>query len=161
VEDVGDLEVRAVVQHQIATDYDMHVIRGRRRKHDLQFAGAWLHISAKARRQSPADHQLALQSGRQTIVPGQAGWEMLVVSVVPVANVAVVVGIMFVAAAMVVTVSVLMFLIAVMIGVPIVSAVVIVTIVLVVAMAAVLRYNDGRREGQRQNCDGACPNPYL
>ena len=70
MEDVGDLKVGAVIQHQISADHDMHVIRRRRRKHHFNFARTGLHSAAQAGRQSSVDDQLALQAGRQVIAFG-------------------------------------------------------------------------------------------
>lgn len=45
VEDVGDLEVGAIHQHQVAADHEVRIVRGRRRKHHFEFMRAGLHLS--------------------------------------------------------------------------------------------------------------------
>src|SRR5581483_8507987 len=66
-EDVADLECCAVIHHQVATDYDVDVVRRRRRKHRFQFPWTGLHLPSQARRQGAVHNQLALKSGRQAI----------------------------------------------------------------------------------------------
>lgn len=56
MEDVGDLEVSAVVEDQVAADNYVDVIRGRRGKHDFEFAGAGLHFPAQAGGKSTPDN---------------------------------------------------------------------------------------------------------
>ena len=141
VEDVGDLEVRAIVEDEVTADKNVDVVRGRRRKHDLQFVGAGLHSGAQTGRKRAADYELALQAWRQAIVLGEAWWKMSVVSVVPAADVAVAIGIAFVVSSVVVCVA----MVAVVMVVP---AIVIVAIVFVVAVAIALR--DGNRSGKGQ-----------
>jgi hypothetical protein len=145
MEDVGDLEVRAIVEDQIAADKDVNVVRGRRRKHHFQLTGAGLHSAAQAGRKRAADDELALQARRQAIAFGEAWWKMFVVSVVPAADVAVAIGIAFVVATVVVSVA--MAVIAVVI-VPVVPTIVIVAIVFVMAVAIALR--DGNRSRKCQ-----------
>jgi len=70
MEDVGDLEVGAVVEHQIPADHDMDEVRRWRRKHHFYFARAGLHSATQAGRQRSVDDQLALQAGRQVIAFG-------------------------------------------------------------------------------------------
>ena len=70
VENVGDLEVAAVVEHQIPADHDVNKVRWWRWKHHFEFARAGLHSAAQAGRQSSIDDQLALQTGWQIIALG-------------------------------------------------------------------------------------------
>jgi len=93
VEDVGDLEVFPVHQYEIAADEDVHVARRRRRKHDFQFMRTRLHPGAKFDGYDPLSDEEALLPGREAIVPGEAGRQMAVVRMIPVANVAVVVAV--------------------------------------------------------------------
>lgn len=145
MEDVGDLEVRAIVEDQVAADKHVDVVRGRRRKHDFQFVGAGLHSAAQAGRKRAADYELALQAWRQAIALGEPWWKMFVLSVVPAADVAVAVGIAFVIVAVVVTVTMTMVAVVIVMVVP---TIVIVTIVFVVAMAIALRDGNRCRECQ-------------
>ena len=145
MKDVGDLEVRAIVENEVAADKNVDVVRGRRRKHDLQFLGAGLHSVTQAGRKRAADYELALQARRQAIALGEAWWKMFVVSVVPAADVAVAVGIAFVVPSVVVSVA--MAVVAVVI-VMVVPTIVIVAIVFVVAVAIALRDGNRSRECQ-------------
>ena len=63
MKDVDDLEVGAVHQHQVAADENMSVVRGRRRKHDLHFVRAGLHVRPHAGRQNAMHNEGAFLSG--------------------------------------------------------------------------------------------------
>ena len=143
MEDVGDLEVRAIVEDEVAANKNVDVARRRRRKHDFQLVGAGLHSAAQARRKRAADYELTLQAWRQAIALGESWWKMFVVSVVPAADIAVAIGIAFVVVAVMVTVPMTMVVV-----VMVVPAIVIVAIVFVVAVAIALR--DGNRGGECQ-----------
>ena len=56
MENIRDLEIRAIDQDQIATDNDVRVIRRRRREHHFEFPRAGLHLFLEARRQSSTNH---------------------------------------------------------------------------------------------------------
>lgn len=148
MEDIGDLEVGAIVENQISTDHHVHIVRGRRWKHDLQLARARLHLPLKPRRQSSIHDQLALESRRQTVPLGQPWRQMLVVSAVPVVDVAIMVGIVLVAA-MFVIMSVTVLVVAIVIVVPIMRTLVIIAVVFVVTVVVVLRESNRGRERQR------------
>ena len=156
VEDVGDLEARAIVEDEVAADKNMDVVRGRRRKHDFQFVGAGLHSTAQAGRKRAADYELALQARRQAIAFGEARWKMFVVSVVPAADVAVAIGIAFVVVAVMVTVAMAVVTVVIIMVVP---TIVIVAIVFIVAVAIALRDRNRSRECQAQQRGGARPEP--
>jgi hypothetical protein len=128
MENVCDLKIYAIDQDQIAADHNVRVIRRRRREHHFEFPRAGLHFLLKARRQSSTNHQLALQSGRKTIAFGQAGWEMGVVSAIPVVDVAIMIGINLVAVTLVVAFAMT------------IAVVVVIAIVFVVAVT--LSYGD-------------------
>jgi hypothetical protein len=145
MEDVGDLEVRAIVEDEVAANKNVHVARRRRRKHDFQLVGAGLYSAAQARRKRAADYELLFQAWRQAIALGEAWWKMFVVSVVPAADIAVAIRIAFVVVAVMVTVAMTMVAVVVVMVVP---AIVIVAIVFVVAVAIALR--DGNRSGKCQ-----------
>ena len=56
MEDVGDLEVGAIVENQVAADDYVDIVRGRRRKHDFEFSRTGLHSAAQAgRKRAPDD----------------------------------------------------------------------------------------------------------
>ena len=145
MEDVGDLEVRAIVEDKVAADKNVDVARRRRRKHDFQFVGAGLHSAAQAGRKRAADYELTLQARRQAIALGEAWWKMSVVSVVPAADVAIAIGIASVVVAVMVTVAMTVVAVVVVMVLP---AIVIVAIVFVMAVAIALR--DGNRGGECQ-----------
>ena len=67
VEDVGDLEIGAIVEDQVSSDDYVDVVRGRRRKHDFELTRTGLHSPAQAGGKSAPDDQLTLQAGRQTM----------------------------------------------------------------------------------------------
>ena len=94
MKDVGDLEVGAIHEHQVAADYDVRVIRRRRRKHYFEFMRAGPHLSPHIHWHKPANYDLALHSGRKTVAIGQAWRKMLVVRAIPPAGgIAIVIGI--------------------------------------------------------------------
>ena len=154
MEDVGDLEVRAIVEDEVAANKNVDVTRRRRRKHDFQLVGAGLHSAAQARRKRATDYELTLQARRQAIALGEAGWKMSVVSVVPTADVTVAIGIAFVVVAVMVTVAMTMVVVVV-----VVPAIVIVAIVFVVAVAIALRDGNRSRKCQAQHRGSARPEP--
>jgi len=145
MEDIGDLEVRAIVEDKVAANKNVDVARRRRRKHDFQFMGAGLHSAAQVGRKRAADYELTLQARREAIALGEAWWKMSVVSVVPAPDIAVTIDIAFVVVAVVVTVAMTMVAVVVVMVVP---AIVIVAIVFVVAVAIALR--DCNRSGKCQ-----------
>src|SRR5579862_7036583 len=93
VEDVGHLEIRPVVEHQVPADYDVNIVRWRGRKHDFQFMRTRLHSALQNYRQGSVHDQLALHLRRQTIALGPSGWQVIVVSAIPLVNVSVMIGI--------------------------------------------------------------------
>jgi hypothetical protein len=159
MKNVGDLEVGAVIQHQIPADHDVNKVRWWRRKHHLEFARARLHSAAQAERQSPVDDQLALQAGRQVISLGQPRRQMAVVLVIPATEVAVVIGI----AEMVMPVSVFVFALvaAVMVVAMPVIVIVIAIVLLVTVIVVVLSERDCRRQRQGKNCGGSGSKPSF
>jgi hypothetical protein len=102
LEDIHNLKIRPIEQNQIAADYDVRIIRRRRREHTLQIGRARLHPFLKPRGQRSVHHQLALQSRRKTIALGEAGRKIRVMIAVPAANL---IAIMIVIAVMVTTVA--------------------------------------------------------
>jgi hypothetical protein len=137
VEDVGDLEIGAIVEDQVASDDYVDVVRGRRGKHDFELARTGLHSAAQARRKSAPDDELTLQAGRQTIAFRKSGRKVIVVRAVPAADVAITVGVAPVAVALIVTVAIAVAVIAVVAVVP--AIVIVIAIVFVVTMAVALR----------------------
>lgn len=130
VEDVADLEVDAVIQHEIAAYERMDVVGRRRRQHRLQFVRARPDSAAQARRQRAADDQLPLKSRRQAVALGQSRGQVRVMRPIPLVDIAVMIAISLV------TVS------AIMIVVMAVSTVIvgIVAVMLVVAVIVILRH---------------------
>jgi hypothetical protein len=159
VEDVGDLEVGAIYEHQIASNEDVYVTRRRRREHHLQLMRAGLHSAAQARRKSAANDDLPLKSRSQSIALSQSRRKMIVVSAVPIVDVAVMIAISLLPA---VAVTMAMAVIAVLIVVAVVtSIIVIIAVVFVVAVAVILSHRDGCGERQRQHRRGAKPKPEF
>ena len=160
VEDVRDLEVGAIHQHQVAADYNMRVMRRRRREHHFQFMRAGLELSSQVNRDVPANYDLSFQARRKVVALGQTRWKMLVVCPIPAAGgIAIVIGITivvvsaamfvvaFVAAFMIVTVAMIVIVIAVML------------LLTVSVIVVVLRERNCRRNRHRKNCDGAGSKP--
>ena len=70
VEDVRNLKVGSIHQHQIAADHNVCVVRGRRWKLHFEFMRARPHLSSQINRHIPANHDLPLQSGRKPVALG-------------------------------------------------------------------------------------------
>jgi hypothetical protein len=56
MENIRDLKIRAIDQDQTTADYDVRVIRRRRREHDFEFLRAGLHFFLESGRQSSTNH---------------------------------------------------------------------------------------------------------
>jgi len=50
MEDIGELKIGPIKQHQIPADHNVRVIRRRRREHPFEFGWAGLHFLLKPRR---------------------------------------------------------------------------------------------------------------
>jgi hypothetical protein len=136
VHDICHLEADTIHQHDVATDYDMGVIRRRRREHHFQFSWARLHSPPKAWRQRSVDYKLPFEPGRKTVALGQAGRQVRVVGPVPITSrIAIMIGI---------TVVILIVALAVTVA----MVVVIVAIMFVVAMTVSLGHCRNRRESE-------------
>ncbi len=137
MKDVGDLEVGAIHEHQVAADYDVRVIRRRRRKHYFEFMRAGPHLSPHIHWHKPANYDLALHSGRKTVAIGQAGRKMLVVRAIPAAGgVAIVIGIA--AVVMFAVVFAVMFAIVAAFMIVAVPMLIVITVVFLVAVIVVV-----------------------
>jgi hypothetical protein len=136
VENVGDLEVGAVIEHQISADHDVDIVRGRRWQHHFQLARTRLRVHAYFKWQRLAYNETPLKTGRQTVALCQSGWQMPVMSAVPVVDVALVIPIFFMPVS--VSVALMMLLVPALVGV--------IAIVFVVTAAVIVRYGDGRRQ---------------
>src|ERR1700689_175662 len=127
VEDVRDLEVGAIHQHQVTADHNVRIVRRRRRKHDFEFMRAGPHLSPHINGHIPANYDLALHSGGKTVALGQAWWKMLIVRAIPAAGgVAIMIGIA------VVVMSAAMFVF------PLVASFMIVAVAMIVIMIPVV-----------------------
>ena len=134
VEDVSDLEVCPVYENEVATDENVHMTRRRRGKHDFQFMRARLHAGAKLVGHIALSDKEALLPRRQAIALGEAGRQMAIMRVIPLADVAVMVAVRLTPF---VPVSVSMAVVVIPIAV-VISVVVVVTIVFVVPMVVIL-----------------------
>lgn len=136
VEDVNDLKIGAVHQHQVAADENVCVVRGRRWKHDLYFMRAGLHVRTHTDRQNSMHHQEPFLSGRQPIALGKSGWQMVVMVVIPAAEIAIMLAIFFVSpliAVVTIGMTVAMVVVAIMM---------VITIVFVITVLMILRRGD-------------------
>jgi hypothetical protein len=142
VENVHDLKIGAIHEHQVAAYHDVRVVRRRRRKHHFEFMRAWPHLSSQINRQISANHYLTLQAGRKPVALGQSWWKMLVMRAIPAAGgVAIVIGIaiMLVTPAMFVFTLVAAFVIVAM---AVVMVIIIAVVFFMAAIVIVLRQRD-------------------
>jgi hypothetical protein len=156
VEDIDDLEVGSIDQHQVASDENVNMIRGRRRQERFYFPRARLHFAAESVGKGSAKNQLALQPRRKTIALCQPRRQAPVMCAVPLVEIAIVIGI---PVALPIVSIMLVFFVPVGVSVAmIVIAVVIITITVVSAVTMVvmvLRYCDGCRESHRYERDSS------
>lgn len=138
VEDVANLHADAVIHHQVSADHNMHIVGRRRGKHRFQFMRAGLHPPAQTRGQGSIHDQLPLEPGRQTVALCQSGRKVIVVSAIPVVNLAVMIFI--VSTSVAVTMAVTM---AISAPVTVIIASVIVIAVVAVTVAISLGHGDG------------------
>jgi len=142
VEDVGDLEICPIYKNEVAADKDVHVTRRRRGKRDFQFMRTRLHPGAEFYGHEPLSDDETFLPGRKAIPFCQAGRQMAVVRVIPIADLAIMVMVSltpFVS----VGVSMAVVLITIMVRVAVViPAMVVVTIVFVVPVVVIL--SDGK-----------------
>ena len=150
VENVADLERRAVIHDEVSAHDNVYVVWRRRWQHRFQLMRTGLHSTAQSRRQAAIHDQLPLQTRRQTISLRQAGWQMLVVSTVPFVNIAVMIVILFAAVSMAVTVAVAMTVVVIIAILVVPVVIVIVAIVFVVTVSVPLRHSHGRRKCQSE-----------
>ena len=136
MEDVGNLEVDSVIEHEVPANDSVDIVRGRRRKHHFQLVRARLRMHADFGRQRLAYDQTAFEPGRQTVSLRQSRWQMAIVSAIPVMDVAVMVAVLFMSISMSVAVTFMVFLVP--------TVVVVIAIVLIVAAPVIACHRDRR-----------------
>jgi hypothetical protein len=141
VEDVDDLEVGAVHQDQVAAYKDMHVTGRRRRQEGFDLMRTRLHSASEFDRDESLDDDLTLQPGRKMVASGQPWRQVVVICPIPFVQVAIMLGVVMIPAAVVVMSIVVVGVI--MVVMPVVFT--------IAVMVVLLGECDGRRENQRQH----------
>ena len=155
MQNVSDLKISAVDQHDVSADEPMHVVWRRGREHDLQIARAGMHLAVQFNRDIAVDHDLAIEAGGQTVALGEPWGQMIVMIVIPAASgftVVVIITIVPVAFVMAIAVTVVAI---------IVVAIMVVAIMFVMPVIVVLGNGDGGGEGERQDRSRADPEPIF